>query len=174
MLLHLRETFNVNKMRALKLIIVCVLLGLELNGQDLTLKDFVFDEKDLPQRCIAREVKSNSILPCGINQNHYISSDQSYLDCFAASAITDSNLIPKVKSALFSVYQCQNEIGIFAFEMDSKKTAEFTVQRMQKLKPDNEYLRSIQVGRIALFLWQDGGDNDSFDEFQTLIATRAK
>lgn len=159
-------------MRLLAIIMLSGLFTSEPTGINPQLEDFVLASQELPNGCTLKPVGDSENLPCKAEGNPFVSSDRTFLDCFAASLIMNPSLVKNTQKGLFSIYEDQAEIGLFGLEMDTEKNAELVFEGMTAKIPNDNSIKLFQAGKVVLFMWKDQGQNDSFDEMQQMIEAR--
>ena len=135
------------------------------------LEHFIFKDYELPDGCRLKTVEKDE-LPFGAQSNPYLSSDRQFLDNFAKKMFRDEeSLVAATRTALFSVYWSDNEIGIFGFQFNSEESAQKAANFLNTdIRGDNA---CYSEGKVVIFLWNDGAYNP-YSKIKELVKTRLR
>lgn len=160
------------KMRSLMIILCSILLSSCANR--LILRDFIFEEQELPVNCRIVPIRSGEELPCGVKSNPLISTERQFLNCFSMMLVRDESLAAATHSALFSLYIEKGEVGIFGLEFDSDASASKAAELLLNENVDTQRFSVFQKGQIVIFLWRDDLTDTCFYGLKELIKARIR
>lgn len=160
----------------IKFSLLLTLLGISIllnscSQSHMILNDFVFEMQSFPCNCSIIEPSENEPLPFNIPNNPYISSDTSFTR-LATYLLKTDELNSSIKTALFSVYQCKNEIGINGIEFDKIVNAEKCEVILKNLKSDTARFNVFRNKNIVIQLWRDDVTDSCYYKFRELILER--
>jgi hypothetical protein len=142
----------------------------------LTLADFIFENHQLPGTCRLVPIEPGEPLPCEFKSNPFLSEEREFLDCFVRNFVSDNEtLIAATRSALFSVYLENDEIGVFGLELESEtstnQAANLLQQEMQETT-ESQRFTIFQKDRLVIQVWRDNETDVCFDRLKELIMAR--
>lgn len=144
------------------------MLIVSCSQKQIRLTDFIFEPQYLPNECSIIKPTANDPLPFNIPDNPYASSDTSFTK-LATQLLKVAELNSTIKTALFSVYQCKNEIGINGIEFENVTDAEKCELILNKLETDTLRFDVFRNKNIVIHLWRDDITDSCYYDFKKLI-----
>ena len=152
----------------ISIMFVTLILFISYSQNHIILNDFVFEMQNFPCDCSIIKPQENEPLPFNIPTNPYIFSDTSFTN-FTTYMLKTDELNSSIKTALFSVYKCKNEIGINGIEFESTVDAKKCEAILKSLESDTLRFNVFRNKNIVIHLWRDDVTDSCFYEFRKLI-----
>ena len=159
------------KLKMYLYILFIAMLIISCSQKQIRLNDFIFEPQYIPNECSIVKPTANEPLPFNIPDNPCVSSDTSFTKLAALLLETDE-LNSTIKTALFSVYQCKNEIGINGIEFENVTDAKKCELILNKLETDTLRFNVFRNKNIVIHLWRDDIIDSCYYDFEKLIKDR--
>lgn len=171
---------------------ILLILALGACGGPLQLAKFTFESDEL-EECALAAVPADAKLPCGPQDNPFVTSEQEHLECFGgmllaphqhhhhqhsadtgqdSTSSTTSELVAELEEFLFSVYQGEGEAGIFGLRFSHAQAAQ-RAAALLRLRGD-EHSKVHAKGNLVVYVWHDEGAAGCSARLDSLVKSRIR
>lgn len=168
-----------------------LILALGACGGPLQLTKFTFGSDEL-EACTLAAVPADAKLPCGVQGNPFVTSEQEYLKCFGgmllaphqhhhqhsadagqdSTSSTTSELVAELEEFLFSVYQGEGEAGIFGLRFSHAQATQRAVSLL-RLR-GGEHSKVHAKGNLVVYVWHDEDADGCSAKLNSLVKSRIR
>jgi len=133
----------------------------------------LLNQDQLPRGCKPRELEPGKEGPHGIKVNPYLSADREFVESFAGAYFyKETGVRPDdVVEALFSVYLCPAEVGVFAWRFktpDAAKAGQEDLEHVISSRRKDSF-PVYRVRDVLVLLWYDYASQECVSHMEAVI-----
>ena len=171
--------------------VILLALALGACGGPLQLTKFTFESDEL-EACTLAALPADAKVPCGAQDNPFVTSEQEYLECFGgmllaphqhrhqhsadagqdSTSSTTSELVAELEEFLFSIYQGEGEAGIFGLRFSHAQAAQRAAALLRLRGAEHSKVHT--KGNLVVYVWHDEGADGCSAKLDSLVKSRIR